>query len=122
MRAQSGWIRARLYQGKPRLGQGTVGGADARHEQGSTAAGAHGKARARQTQVRQWAAVLEQGAAAGGAWLGTWARALLAVRRQKGGEGMKMNGTPPPPPPPPLFSFYKADLGSRKATGPISLQ
>ena len=32
---------------------------------------AHGKARARQTRVWQWATVLEQGAAAGGAQLGT---------------------------------------------------
>ena len=70
MRAHSGWTRARLNQGKPRLGQGTAGGADAGHEQGSSAAGAHGKARARQTRVRQWATVLEQGAAAGGARLG----------------------------------------------------
>ena len=53
--------------------QGMAGGADAGHEQGSTAAGAHGKARARLAQVRQWVAVLEQGSdtrAAGQAELG----------------------------------------------------
>ena len=63
MRAHSGWTRALLDQGKPRLGQGTAGaglavggstgvgrgylwrmasGADAGHEQGGSAAGAHG--------------------------------------------------------------------------------
>ena len=80
MRAHSGWTRARLNKGKPRLGQGMAGGADAGHEQGSSAAGAHGKARA-----WQWAAVLDQGAATGGARLGTWARALLTAR--SGGRG-----------------------------------
>ena len=34
---------------------------------------------------RQWAIVLEQGAAAGGARLRTWARALLTARSAKGG-------------------------------------
>ena len=92
MRAHSGWNRARLNQGKPQLGQGTAGGADAGHEQGSSAAGAHGKARARQTRVRQWAAVLEQGVAAGGARLGTWARALLTVRSRGRGRQWKLRG------------------------------
>ena len=56
------------------------------HEQGSSDAGAHRKARAPQTRVRQWAAVLEQGSAAGDARLGTWARALLkAMDKKKGG-------------------------------------
>ena len=57
--------------GTEALGQGTAGGADPGHEQGGSAAGAHGKARARQTRVRQWAAML--GVAIGGTRLGTWA-------------------------------------------------
>ena len=38
-----------------------------------------------------------------------------------GGVGMKMNDPPPPPYPPP-FSFYKVEMGSRRAKRPLSLQ
>ena len=48
-----GWTKARLAKvwqwpvvGTATLGQGMTGGADAGHEQGGSAAGAHGKARA----------------------------------------------------------------------------
>ena len=86
---------SRLDQGKPRLGQGTDGAAVGTAALGQSSAGDGDDGR--------------QGTTAGA----------------RGGVGMKMNAPspppPPPPPPPPLFSFYKAEKGSRRATGLILL-
>ena len=110
MRAHSGWTRARLDQGKPRLDQGTTGaglavaccgncGTRAGHEQGGSAAGAHGNGgsglgrRGSGSGRQYWCR----------AWLGQWGLWSRQWRLKVGGGGGGDEDECPPAPPFPLI-------------------